>query len=301
MKKRNYQKPADVALLQEFNAQQSKRTNGCGYSHSGDIFYHIYSGNKGFDPAEILTIWEDNNGVAAWMLASPGRKEFEVYVGQDQSDGFEQEVLTYGEQRTLELMKLHRIESDTLSCDVFSGDHKRRKLLLEMGWQIECEAEYVYNKMSLTDLPNRFLPAGYRIRPVKGLGEAARVAEVHNGSFGSNWTEAEYLRMMIAPGYQHELEFVVETEDGDFAGFTLTWHDPITSSGFLEPVGVHRDHRRKGLGRALVYHAVHHMKASGLAYGIVMNETANEGALNLYRSCGFKPWQPLDTFSKMIV
>lgn len=302
MRKRNYDQPTDITLLQIFNAQQSKQTGGCGYIHTGDIFYHIYSGNKVLNPQKILTIWEDENGVAAWMLSSPRRKEFEVQVRTDlREDEFEKEVLLYGEKRTIELMKEHNVESDTLNCDLFGCDNRRKQLLLELGWTAACEAEYVYNRMPLENLPKPVQTTGYHIRPVKGVEEAARVAEVHNASFGSNWTSEEYLRMMESPGYCHELEFIAESDTGAFAGFTLTWHDSINKSGLLEPVGVHRDHRRKGLGKALVLHAIHHMKESGLEYAIVMNEMANKAALNLYRSCGFNPWKRLDTYQKEII
>ena len=299
MKRRVYQTASDIELLQTFNARQSAQTDGCGYIHTGDIFYHIFSGNKEFAPSDILTIWEDTQGVAAWMLSAPRRREFDAQVRVDlRETGFEKEVLVYAEERTLELMQMYRVEGSPLGCDAHHCDTIRQKHLVSLGWQLEIEAEYVYNRRSLADLPLLNTPDGYHIRPARGIEEAAALAEVHNASFGSNWTAERYLRMMQAPGYHHQLEYVAEASDGTFAGFTLTWHDAINKSGLLEPVGVHHAHRRKGLGRALVTYAIHQMRESGMTHAIVMNETANQAALNLYRACGFQPWHPLDTYTK---
>jgi len=42
------------------------------------------------------------------------------------------------------------------------------------------------------------------------------------------------------------------------------------------------------------------MAADGLRHALVQNDASNQASRNLYRSCGFKPWQAEDGFLKMI-
>ena len=56
--------------------------------------------------------------------------------------------------------------------------------------------------------------------------------------------------------------------------------------GFLEVLGVAREHRRKGLGRALVQKSLIWHKRKGMETVGLMTDT--EIALNLYRKCSFK-------------
>ena len=71
MKRRTYTGEADLKLLQDFNAAAIAATDHCGYLHPGDIPHHLFNGNNKYDPAELMTIWEDDQGVAAWLLANP--------------------------------------------------------------------------------------------------------------------------------------------------------------------------------------------------------------------------------------
>ena len=71
---RTYTGASDLKRLQDFNAAAIAVTDHCGYLHPGDIPHHLFSGNKYYDPTEILTIWEDDRGVAAWLLVGPRHK-----------------------------------------------------------------------------------------------------------------------------------------------------------------------------------------------------------------------------------
>ena len=80
MIKRRYKGEADLKLLQDFNASALAVTDHCGYLHPGDIPHHIYNGNKYYNPAELLTIWEDDQGIAAWLLVNVRFKGFDAQV-----------------------------------------------------------------------------------------------------------------------------------------------------------------------------------------------------------------------------
>jgi ribosomal protein S18 acetylase RimI-like enzyme len=302
MRRRTYERESDVVLLQDFNAAAIAATGGCGYLHPGDIAHHLFIGNKLFEPAEVMTVWEDRSGVAAWVLVGPHHRSYDAQVRPDLRGGaFEREVLEYADLRTADLIRLHGIETDRMLGDAFRCDFTRVGLLLEMGWVAEGEPPYVINRARISDLADPAIPAGYTIRPVTGVEEAAALAELHSAAFpGAGWTTELYRQVMESPGYDPGREIVAEAADGVLAAFAVTWYDELNRTGLLEGVGTHPDHQRRGLGRAVVRFAAHHMTAAGMEYAIVANSASNPASEALYRSAGFEPWHVLDGYVKAI-
>jgi ribosomal protein S18 acetylase RimI-like enzyme/heme-degrading monooxygenase HmoA len=302
MRRRSYEGDADVALLQEFNAAASAATGGCGYLHPGDIPHHLFNGNKDFEPVEVLTIWEDDTGVSAWVLVSSRFRGFDAQVRPDLRGGqLEREVLEFAGARTAELMRRHNIGSDFMLADAFRCDTTRVELLTEFGWVPDGEPPYVINRALIADLAEPVIPPGYTIRPVAGVEEAAAVAGLHSAAFpGAGWTADLYRYVMESPGYDPERELVAEFANGELVAFAVTWYDDLNRTGLLEAVGTHPDHRQRGLGRAVVTFAAQHMAAAGMEYAIVANFASNAAAEALYRSAGFAPWHLVDGYTKPI-
>lgn len=302
MRRRSYEGEADVELLQTFTSEAVATTGGCGYVHPGDIPHRLFNGNKWFEPADVMTIWEDESGVAAWVLVGPRHRSYDAQVRPDLRGGyFEREVLEHADARTEELMGLHGIEGEQILGDAFRCDLTRIELLAELGWIPDEEPPYVINRARISDLSEPVVPAGYVIRPVAGVEETAELAEVHGAAFpGVGWTPELYRQVMESPGYDPGRELVAETAGGSFAAFAVTWYDELNRTGLLEAVGTHPEHRRLGLGRAVVVFAAHHMAAAGMEYAIVANFESNAASGALYRSAGFKPWHVLDSYVKAI-
>lgn len=302
MRRRSYEGESDVALLQSFTAASAAVTGGCGYVHPGDIPHRLFNGNKRYEPSEVMTIWEDESGVAAWVMVGVSFRMFDAQIRPDLRDEpFEREVLEYAGSRTATLLHRHGIDSDRMLADAFRCDHIRRDLLAELGWEPAGEPPYVINRARIADIPEPEIPSGYAIRAVSGVEEAAAVAAVHAGAFpGAAWTPELYRKVMESPGYAPERELVAVAADGEFAAFAVTWYDELNRTGLLEAVGTHRDHQQRGLGRAVVRFAAHHMAAAGMEYAIVANFEANTASNALYRSAGFAPWHVLDDYVKTI-
>ena len=299
--RRTYAGEADLELLQDFNAAAIAVTDHCGYLHPGDIPHHLYSGNRFYDPAEVMTIWEDDQGVAAWLLVGPRHKGYDAQVRPDLRGGeLEREVLEYADERTVELMHRYDIAGDCIYGDAFRGDTARSELLVTLGWEPDNELPYVLNRMRIdpTDVPA--LPEGYSIRSASGVEDAAALADVHKASFGVDWTPELYRQVMESPGYAPERELVIQAPDGTFAAFTVIRYDHLNRTGLFEPVGTHEDHRRRGFGRALILCGLQQMAAAGMEFATVANFGDNEAARGLYQACGFKPWHLLDGYIKPI-
>ncbi|MGD8517730.1 MAG: GNAT family N-acetyltransferase [Anaerolineae bacterium] len=301
MIRRTYTGEADLRRLQDFNAAAIAVTDHCGYLHPGDIPHHIYNGNKYYDPAELMTIWEDGHGLAAWLLVGPRHKSYDAQVRPDlRGSDLERDVLAYAGERTVELMHRYDIPGDCIHADAFRGDTARAELLTALGWQLDNEPPYVLNRTVINAIDRPVLPEGYSFRSASGIEDAAALAEVHNAAFGVGWTPELYRYVMQSPGYAPERELVIQAPDGTFAAFTVIWYDHLNRTGLFEPVGTHQDHRRRGFGRALIMYGMQQMAAAGMDVATVAHFGHNEVARGLYQSCGFKPWHLLDGYIKQI-
>ena len=302
MIKRTYTGEADLKLLQDFNAAAIAVTDHCGYLHPGDIPHHLFNGNKYYDPTEVLTIWEDDQGVAAWLLINPRFKGFDAQARPDlRGSDLERDMLIYAYDRTAELMRKYAIDGDCVYGDAFRGDTARSELLVALGWKPDNEPPYVLNRMEIPTIDVPTLPDGYSLGSAKGIEDAAALAEVHNGAFGPIWTPALYRKVMQSPGYAPERELVIQAPDGSYVAFAVTWYDHLNRTGLFEGVGTHKDHWRRGFGRAIILYGLQRMAAAGMAFATVANSGNNEAARGLYQACGFKPWHLLDGYTKKFI
>lgn len=152
--------------------------------------------------------------------------------------------------------------------------------------------------LGLEDLPSPRLPAGYRLRPVRGESDAGARAEVHRAAFSrpgmppSEVTAASYRHVMRAWPYRADLDWLVETTDGTPAAFCLVWLDETNRAAVLEPVGTAPDHRRRGLASAAILAALDAARRHGATTARVCarGDDAYPSALATYRSLGFRPF-----------
>lgn len=86
--------------------------------------------------------------------------------------------------------------------------------------------------------------------------------------------------------YDPTLDLAIETTDGQIAGYSMYWFDPVTKVGLVEPVRVHGEFQRKGLARAMVTNGIERLVAKGTEHIKVSWETEAAGAL--YLGVGFQ-------------
>ena len=248
-----------------------------------------------------MTIWEDNQGVAAWLLVGPRHKSFDAQVRPDlRGGGFEREVLEYAGERTVELMRQHDITADCIHADAFRADKARVQILATLGWEPDNKLPFILNRAGIQSISEPALPHGFSLRSAGSIEDAAALAEVHNNSFGSKWTPELYRMVMGSPGYEAERELVIQAPDGTFVAFSVIWYDHLNRTGLFEPVGTHKDFRRRGFGQAIILYGMQQMAAAGMEFATVAHFGENKAARKLYQACGFKPWYKLDAYKKEI-
>jgi ribosomal protein S18 acetylase RimI-like enzyme len=94
-------------------------------------------------------------------------------------------------------------------------------------------------------------------------------------------------RLAQCPLYDPELDLAVETADGEVAGYSLYWLDPITKVGLVEPVRVEKAYQRRGLARAMLTEGIDRLAIKGALRVKISFRTEAAGAL--YQDVGFQP------------
>ena len=97
------------------------------------------------------------------------------------------------------------------------------------------------------------------------------------------WVEARLRQCSL---YDPALDLAVETADGQVAGYSLYWFDPVTEVGLLEPMRVEDAYQRRGLARAMLTEGLDRLAKRGarrlkVGYG-------TEIARALYVGAGFR-------------
>jgi mycothiol synthase len=136
------------------------------------------------------------------------------------------------------------------------------------------------------------LPAGFVIRSLAGEGEVEAYVRLHRAAFGTeNMTVEWRARTLRRPEYLPELDLVAVAPDGRLAAFCVAWlnsHSEGKSSGQIEPLGVHKDFRGLGLGRAILGEALRRLHRCGADTVYVETDLQRTEALSLYKAVGFR-------------
>ncbi|MGW1124547.1 GNAT family N-acetyltransferase [Streptomyces sp. NPDC002526] len=124
---------------------------------------------------------------------------------------------------------------------------------------------------------------------VAGPGLAHQVAAVHRSAFqGSRFTDAGWRAMAAGPLFTDARCLLGRDERGDAVATVTVWSAGPGRPGLLEPMGVHRDHRRRGHGRAITLAAAAALRELGASSALVCTPSSNTGGVAAYLSAGFE-------------
>jgi ribosomal protein S18 acetylase RimI-like enzyme len=125
---------------------------------------------------------------------------------------------------------------------------------------------------------------------VMGPAQARARAVVHRASFErSTFTEAHWHAMAAGSAYADARCLMAYDREGAAVAAVTVWSAGPGKPGLLEPMGVHRDHRGHGYGRAITVAAAAALRALGSSSAMVCTPSANTGGVATYRAAGFEP------------
>lgn len=176
-------------------------------------------------------------------------------------------------------------------AEFYENDQARQAMIEAHGFQMEDDYGHLHLNYDLKrqEVPEPALAAGYSIRPLAGQAEVEAYTAVHRAAFQSTSMTADWrARTLKSPQYNADLDLVAVAPDGSVAGFCVGWLDSAGRPyGQIEPLGVHPDYQRKGLGRALLYELLRRFKAHGVRVAIVEPVDTDLDAVSTYKAIGF--------------
>jgi GNAT superfamily N-acetyltransferase len=140
------------------------------------------------------------------------------------------------------------------------------------------------------------LPPGYRLVALSEGVDLVKFNRVlwrgfnHPGEPPESERDLEERRVSISgPHLNLDLCMVAVAPDGNYAAYSGLWYDPNSDYALVEPVATDPDHRRLGLGRAVVLEAVRRAARLGARQAYVGSDQ------QFYYQIGFHPL-PAGTF-----
>jgi ribosomal protein S18 acetylase RimI-like enzyme len=283
--------PDDLRAIEAFisaawNGPSRPRVNAT----VGDLEWWIASLGPDTDLAARIQLWLLNGSVVAWGWLSP-RAELHWMVadglpGSDESR-IRDSILAWNVERA---PAMDTPDGPPLVLAVSGADGWSESAhLAARGWTPTEEIFTEYHQPLDLSLDPPRLPEGYVLRTLRGPEDIPGRVEVHRSAFApSKMTAAKYELLVRQPHYAFDHDVVVEAPDGSFAAFAMCWLDPVARVGEFEPVGVHPDHQRRGLGRVVMRHGLRLMREAGMRDAIVFSLRTNVASEALYRSAGFE-------------
>ena len=217
---------------------------------------------------EKVRIWEDEAGRIAGVtclehpdLTHPGFGEFFV-LRHPEHVGLLEEMVAVAEELYVDPGR-NRVYVWT-----FEADADLNAVLEARRFARKEDSSATLLEFPLEEIPEPKLPEGYVLRSMADENDVEKRREIFGRSFNhedpKDWPSAfAYRELQRAPDYELENDLVIVAPDGAYAACCIVWHDAANRIGFLEPLGTHPDHRRKGLAEQILREGMRRLRAKG--------------------------------------
>jgi hypothetical protein len=207
------------------------------------------------DWARRIGIWEDGAGIVALALTEgEGRGEAFIATGPEELPApLLEEIFDFILERYADPM------ADGGRMIFLRIDPRfplRETMATRRGFKRAAWSEPLA-WLPIGSAPSPEPPEGYSLAeaPLDPRGKALLHAQAFGYADKAEFlprSEEGFRRLAGAPDYRPELDLTLLGPDGEGAAFTGFWYDARNRWGIVEPAGTAPEHRRKGLGRALI-------------------------------------------------
>ena len=237
---------------------------------------------------EYLKIWEttEEQRVIALTLTKPSGECWLSIHPKCMSEG--KGLVSWMEDRVRGL-NIEASKDLKMSLVVDDDDEERIALVEELDFQ---KGELYGDKQVRppdAPVPDYSLPEGYTIRNAVVEDDHVEYREVQKAVFRhiKDMSKNQLLHYSRASFYKEDLDIVAVDSVGNFAAFCTVRMDPLSRIAELEPVGTHPDHRKLGLGRAVICEGLKRLEKYKPSAIVIIGAAPSEGARRLYESVGF--------------
>ncbi len=295
---RNYEGLKDLHAMLDLLAEGRKANNGTYYVHRGDLqWWLFYNDDISQKWKSNIRLWMEGDRLIGWSLLSPFEgRAFDVYASPElRGTDCEHEMLAWA----VEQMSAYEY---VRTVWVAEDDKAHICWLEEKGFSHKEEHMVLFKRSLSGPVSEPPLPEGFGLRSSHGEVDAKLRAAASQASFGSKMPFEEYwkrtLRFMQSPVYVPQHDVFVIAPDERVAAFCCIWTDDLNKMGYFEPVGVHPEFHRRGLGKSLLFEGLRRLQSEGMTEASVCAESDNPPAIRLYESVGFQKVKHLLTFVK---
>ena len=266
---------------------------------AGDLEWWTASGGPDVDWASRIRIWELDGAVVGWGWINPPAS-LDWFVAHDLTDTLDEavrvgilawlaDVARQGPTAAPPPAARAAPAGPATRLTAWAADDwPEQGFLVARGWTASDTLLTQSHQVLDVELGPPRVPDGYVLRSLRGPADIPARVEAHRAAFAPSKLTVEKYEILVAqPHYAYERDIVLEAADGTIAAFGMCWADPVGSVGEFEPVGVHPDHQRRGLGRVIMRHGLRLMRAAGLRDAVVFSDRSNAASEALYRSAGF--------------
>ena len=271
--------------------------------HFVDLPYRLSS--WAMDDPDNVGLWVNGDGdMVAWAVMQTPFWTIDYAYVPKADPMLHRHILTWADRRARRLVGT----SSGHPCwfvMVFADQQDRIRDLEDVGFESQADVgENSWSKVLLertagvrVAMPT--LPAGFAIRPLAREGEIDAYVLLHCDVFESkNMTTGWRGRTLTRPEHSPDLDLVAVAPDDRLAAFCVCWFDQGTSTGQIEPLGVHVDFRNSGLGRAILSEGLRRLFHRGAERVLVETDTDRNAAMQLYESLGFRTLRDVLVYRK---
>ncbi|MEU7488588.1 GNAT family N-acetyltransferase [Streptomyces sp. NPDC042319] len=244
--------------------------------HPGDLGWFWRSGAEA-TAAAVRTWSRDGQILAAGLLDGPGLLRLTIAPGAQREEELAHRLVEDVTEPERGVLPRGRASIEAPMGALV------RDLLFEEGWS----AGEPWTSLR-RDLSEPVKDPGVRIE-VAGPELAHVFTAVHRSAFdGSKFTEERWHAMAAGLPYADARCLVAYDDQGNAVATVAVWSAGPGRPGLLEPMGVHREHRRHGYGEAITVAAAAALQELGSSSAIVCTPSSNIGAIATYKAAGFQ-------------
>lgn len=264
--------------------------------HFEDLPYRLSS--WALDDPDNVGLWTDaEEQLVGWVVLQTPFWTIDYVCHPGMDEVLHRKILAWADKRAQALAGAASGRT-TWFVNIFAGQTNRIRDLEEAEFMSQ---EHVGNDSGAKVLLQRSaqqpvvvssLPEGFKLRSLAGEAEVEDYVLLHRVVFDSkNMTAAWRKRTLRHPNHRIGLDLVVVAPDGRLAAFCVAWLGKNlggTLRGRIEPLGVHPDFRRMGLGRAILLEALQRLYLYGANDVYVEADKDHNAAMALYQAVGFR-------------
>ena len=261
-------------------------------------------------PASRTRLWFDENGQpVAYALVDAFNNllcEIDPQVDSPQVD-LEDAVVGWGMECIHAMRRQGLAEAGcTLDGSCRPEDSRRMRMLLRHGFQVLPGSSQRYRRSLEGEIPTPSLPPGFALTNAAALtGDAhlvERIVALHQAAFGTqHMTVEERQSIMSTPEYDAAQDLLITAADGRLAGYcTCSLSSDSLDVGYTDPIAVHPDFHRLGLGRALLLAGFHVLKEHGLIEARLTTSSENAAMQALAQAVGFEMYERMMWLAKRV-